>query len=54
MYTRKQKTKRHRYTKTTAPYGASNQFTKSNIDKEPSPMYNLTQSQNKYKKKRTF
>ena len=36
MYTRKQKTKRLRHIKTTAPYGAPNQSTKSSIDKEPS------------------
>ena len=51
MHTRKQKTKRCRHTKTTIPYKAPNQSTKSSIDKESSPIYNLTQSQNRYKKR---
>ena len=50
MCTRKQKTKKCRHTKTTAPYRDLNQSTKSSIEKEPSPIYNLTQSQNRYKK----
>ena len=35
---------------TTTSYRESNLLKKSNIDKEPSPVYNLTQSHNKYKK----
>ena len=51
MYTRNKKTKRHEHIKTIAPYGAPNQSTKSSINKESSPIYNPTQSQNKKKKK---
>ena len=43
---KEQKTKRRGHTKTTAPYGAPNQSTKSSINKELSPIYNLTQLQN--------
>ena len=50
MYTRNKKTKRHEHIKTIAPYGAPNQSTKSSINKELSPIYNLTQLQNWYKK----
>ena len=35
----------------TAPYREPTQSTKSNNDKDPPSMYNLTQSQNRYKKK---
>ena len=41
MYTRNQKQK-GTVTKTSAPYGAPNQSTKSSVDKEPIPIYYLT------------
>ena len=39
---------------TTAPYGEPNQSTKSIKEVILSPMYTLIQSQNKYKKNKTF
>ena len=32
------------------PYKQANQSTNSNTDKEPSPLYNLTQSQKRFRK----
>ena len=45
------KTRRGKYTKiSNHTLREPNQSVKSNNDIEPSPMYNLTQSQNRYKK----
>ena len=42
MYTRNQKQKGTDTRKTSTPYGAPNQSTKSSVDKEPIPIYYLT------------
>ena len=51
----RKKKKRQKGTKTQkpviAPYREPTQSTKSNNDKDPLLLYNLTQSQNRYKKK---